>query len=436
MESLVQKVARLDKEKSELESLIQEAESNESALASAEEKMKSIETLSNEIERIKSLQTKASSVLEKKQTASDNSLPIEIKSNESKGNKENAGGEFFKYVLTGSKESKQKAEDYFGKNVFSVGSSDRGSVFVPETIAEPIFTTMQNFSVFRSEARLLTGLENVTIPEVTHFGEGTWNAELQGMNSTDQDKMLPITLRTKSLGASVPIQKKLLDLNPMNVYEIIVNGLSMKLARSFERSAFLGDGSSTFGGGVGYAESFRKIYTDLGLAVTDSGGLRQASGNLWSEITLDDIEVLQGLLPSSATQGVFYCSKAFYFNVMRDLALSAGLASLYLLPANTSNLNQGSWCGIPVRFVDVMPQTQANSQIPLLYGSINQSATILDLNPTIELLLDETTSASNLRNVLYGWMYTDYQIHNIGNASANADLRQAGAMVGLITQAS
>lgn len=436
MESLVQKVARLEKEKTELESLIQEAESNESALASAEEKMKSIETLSNEIERIKTLQTKSATILEKKAESSVNSIPVEIKSNESKGNKENAGGEFFKYVIGRSKESKQKAEDYFGKDVFSTGSISGGSVFVPEAIASPIFTTMQNLSVFRSEAQILTGLENVTIPSVTQLGEGTWNAELSGMASTDQDKFLPINLRTKSLGASVPIQKKLLELNPQNVYQIIVDGLSAKLARSFETASFLGDGSSTFGGSIGYAEAFKRIYTDLGLAVTDSGGLRQASGNLWSEITLDDIEALQGLLPSTATQGVFYCSKAFYFQVMRNLALDAGLASLYLLPSNVSNLNQGSWCGIPVRFVDVMPSTQANSQIPLLYGSIAQTGAVLDLNSSIELLLDETTSASNLRNTLYGWMYTDLQIHNIGNASATADLRRAGAMVGLITQAS
>lgn len=436
MESLVQKVARLEKEKTELEPLMQLAETDETALASAEEKMNSIESLSTEIERIKALQTKASTVLTKKETVSANQMPIEIKSNESKGNKENAGGEFFKYVISKNIESKQKAEDYFGKDVFSTGSITGGSVLIPETIAQPIFTTMQNFSTFRSEARVLTGLDNVTIPEVTHLGEATWNAELSGISSTDQDKMLPITLRTKSLGASVPLQKKLLDLNPQNVYQIIVDGLSRKLARSFENAAFNGDGSSTFGGIVGYGESFRKIYTDLGLAVTDSGGLRQASGNLWSEITLDDIEALQGLLPSSANQGVFYCSKAFYFQVMRDLALSAGLASLYLLPSNQSNLNQGSWSGIPVRFVDAMPSTQANSQIPLMYGSINQTGTILDLNPTIELLLDTTTSASNLRDTLFGWMYTDLQVHNLGNASATANLRQAGAMVGLITQAS
>lgn len=436
MESLVQLVNQFTKEKSKLDELLLSADSSDESLASAESQMQVVEDLNAKIQRIKSLQEKGSKFqTEEKTVETKNAIPV-ITSNESVENKETAGGEFFKYVLSRNQESRRKAEDFFGKDVFSVGSMNGGSVLVPETISTPIFTTMQNYSVFRSETRLLTGLENVTVPEVTHLGEGTWNAELNSVSSTDQDKMLPVKLSTKSLGAKVSLQKKLLELNPQNVYQIIVDGLSMKLAKSFEKSAFLGDGTSTYGGNIGYEQAFKELALKDGLTFADVSGLKVATGNLWSEITLDDIEALQGLLPATASNGVFYCSKAFYFSVMRNLALDAGLASLYLLPSNTSNLNQGSWSGIPVRFVDVMPTTSVNSSVPLLYGSINQSSTTLDLNSSIELLLDETSSASNLRNELYGWMYTDFKIHNIGNATATASEKQAGAMVGLITASS
>jgi HK97 family phage major capsid protein len=99
-----------------------------------------------------------------------------------------------------------------------------------------------------------------------------------------------------------------------------------------------------------------------------------ASGNLYSEITQDDINLLMGNV-TDAYSGMgdlgFICSRAFYYQVLFRLAAEAGGNTIASISGDGPRLN---FFGFPCFFTDKMPSTEGNSQKCLIFGNFREAS--------------------------------------------------------------
>jgi HK97 family phage major capsid protein/HK97 family phage prohead protease len=194
---------------------------------------------------------------------------------------------------------------------------------------------------------------------------------------------------------------------------------------------FNGTGASTYGGIVGVIPKL----TGLSGTIANIAGLQVASGNAWSEITLTDFHGVTGKLPQYADtpNARWFCHKTFYETVMNKLKTAAGGNSA----TDLEGRRMREFLGYPVEISQVMPKTEANSQVPCILGDLSLAATLGD-RQGIELTTTDSDGDDfkKLRNSLLGVERVDINIHSVGNASATAADRQPGPVVGLITAAS
>lgn len=178
-----------------------------------------------------------------------------------------------------------------------------------------------------------------------------------------------------------------------------------------------GDGSSTYHGIVGM----------LAKLAAATASLKTASGNAWSEITKDDLLGVVGLLPQFARKSgnvKWYCSSEFWANVLERIATAAGGVTHAEIEGELKEV----FFGKPVEIVETMPHTEANSQIPLLYGNMSQSATLGDRRGVTVKMTDsnDTDFEQDLQSIK-GTERFDINVHDVGNTSV------AGPVVALIT---
>jgi HK97 family phage major capsid protein len=202
-------------------------------------------------------------------------------------------------------------------------------------------------------------------------------------------------------------------------------------AQTEDECGFIGDGSSTYHGITGVIPKL----TGLHATVANIAGLQVASGNAWSEIVKEDILGVVGRLPSFARQSgqvKWYCTNEFWATVLCRIALSLGGVPM----AEIQGEIRPVFLGKPVETVEVMPHTEANSQVCLLYGNLAQAAMFGDRRGVTVKMTD--SNDTDFEEDLMAYKATerfDINVHDVGNASATANLRKAGPVVGLITAA-
>lgn len=202
-------------------------------------------------------------------------------------------------------------------------------------------------------------------------------------------------------------------------------------AQTEDECGFNGDGTSNYHGIVGLIPKL----TGLSNTIANIAGLQVASGNAWSEIVKEDILGLVGRLPSFARksgQVKWYCTNEFWATVLCRIALSLGGVPM----AEIEGEMRPVFLGKPVETVEVMPHTEANSQVCLLYGNIAQAAMFGDRRGVTVKMTD--SNDTDFEEDLMAYKATerfDINVHDVGNQSATATQRKAGPVVGLITAA-
>jgi HK97 family phage major capsid protein len=89
----------------------------------------------------------------------------------------------------------------------------------------------------------------------------------------------------------------------------------------------------------------------------------------------------------------------------------------------------------PVEIVQVMPRKSAASQVPLLFGNLRQAARLGD-RKAMTVAVSESNRTEFTEDLLSirGIERFDVNVHDVGNASADEEEREAGPVVGLITR--
>jgi len=230
------------------------------------------------------------------------------------------------------------------------------------------------------------------------------------------------------------MSKELDEDNAINFGDVLAGEIAYALTDKEDEAGFNGDGTSTYHG----IRGVRNALQDVDLAGTDSAGLVTGAGNLYSELTIGNFQTVVGTLPQYADtdDAVWVMHRSFFYGTAFPLLVALGGT-----PASEGVNLAGQrrprpmFLGYPVEFSQVMPSTEANSQVCALLGDFSMGAMFGDRrSETIEF--DDTVSVGGQsvwerdQIAVKGTERFDIKVHDIGTSS------DAGAIVGLQTAAS
>jgi HK97 family phage major capsid protein len=253
-----------------------------------------------------------------------------------------------------------------------------GGALVPEVFVPTLIRLQEEYGNFRRFARgvpmssdrqiwpKLSGHVTVYYP-----GEG---GTITASNPTFEN----VTLVAKKACALTAISSEVEEDAAVAIGEIVVTDFARGFAKAEDEIGFLGDGTSTYWGFTGIAGALRAVDATIG----NIKSLQVASGNRYSEIVLPDFDAMVGNYPDYADNGDarWYMHRYFYWNVVRRclLAYSSNIPTAGITPEDIAGGKRPTFLGYPVEFVNVMPKTQANSQICCLLANLNMGAYLGD----------------------------------------------------------
>ena len=300
--------------------------------------------------------------------------------------------------------------------------NNTGGVLVPVEFSADILDLREKYGVFRRNA-YVTGMLSDKKQVLRRKGE--IEAYPVGDGQTIPESQMEwdaIGLHAHKIATLAKYESEVSEDSITSFGDELAGEIARAMAKFEDRAGFVGDGTSEFHGIVGAVTKLQS----LDAIVANIAGLVEASGNLWSEITLSDMRKLIALIPDSADEqnAKWYCSRKFFAEVMLRLS-------------GETILQRKSFLGYPVEITQVMPKKEANSSIPVLFGDLRQAATFGDRRaPTFKVTDSNRDDFSTDLLTIRGTERIDIVVHGVGNASAVEDEREAGPIVGLIMQAS
>jgi HK97 family phage major capsid protein len=325
-------------------------------------------------------------------------------------------GKFFLGAM-GNKSAQQWVSDRYGIKAHGETNNSLGGFLVPDELEQAIIDLRAQFGKFRANTRVLnmsrdTLLINRIAGGLTAAFVGEGSSITEGDASFDQ-----VSLVARKAATLTRYSRELAEDAVVNVGDFIAGEVARAFANAEDEAGFNGDGSSSNGGIVGLKNA------------VGSAGQKTGSGNAYSELTLADFTGTVGLAPEYVfSQGTpkWYMSTQFYHTVVLDLLADAG---------GNTNLTLAGGVAVPSLFgyevvlADVLPKTEANSQLCAYFGALELGATMGDRRPT-EIAVSEDRYFESDQIGVRGTTRFDINCHDVGDSST------AGAIVALKTAAS
>jgi HK97 family phage major capsid protein len=312
------------------------------------------------------------------------------------------------------------------------GINEQGGALVPPEFDNMLIRLLEQFGVFRRYTRMsqMAG-DTKMIPRRTGGVTAAWVGESQSI--TDSTPSYDnVQLVAKKLAARVVMSSEITEDSAIGLADQLAFEIGTAFALAEDQAAFLGDASPTYGGITGIAPKLR----GLSATIANIAGLYVAFGDLFSEFILGDFNSTVALLPQYAdtAQTAWYCHRSFYFGTMQRLELAAGGNTIREV-ASGDRAPRPLFLGYPVNFTQVMPRTDAASQIAAILGDLSMGTVMGDKRQRT-LFTDPYSLSANDQIAVRGTERVDIIVHDVGNASATAADRQPGSIVGLISKAS
>lgn len=337
-----------------------------------------------------------------------------------------------------------KADTYCQENgiptvkALNEGINEQGGALVPPEFDNMLIRLLERFGVFRQYARMnqMAG-DTKMIPRRTAGITASWVSE--GASIADSTPTYDnVQLVAKKLAALVIMSSEITEDSAISIADQLAFEIGTAFALSEDQAAFLGDASPTFGGITGICPKLK----GLSATIANIAGLFAAvkadgnPANTFDEFILANFNAVVALLPQYAdtAQTAWYCHRGFYFGTMQRLELAAGGNTVREV-ATGDRAPRPLFLGYPVNFTQVMPRSDANSQICAILGDLSMGAVMGDKRQ--RTLFTDPFSLSDKDQIrVRGTERIDIIIHDVGNASATAADRQPGSIVGLISGAS
>jgi HK97 family phage major capsid protein len=329
----------------------------------------------------------------------------------------------------------QKSVDWCKDNGIEIKAqienvNEYGGVLVPPEFDRMLIDLREQYGVFRRNARVTPMNSDVKVIPRRNTGlTAYWVGEAQEITRSTKT-WDSVQLVAKKLAALVAYSNELNEDAIINLGDDLASEIAYAFALKEDQAGFLGDGTSAYGGIVGLLPKILGLHA----TIANIAGLKVGTGNLYSEITLNDFIGAQGLLPvyADSPRAKWFMHKSVFYNVAARLEAAAGGVTATEI---REGFRRPTFLGYPVEFVQVMPSVEANSQIFAVFGDLSLAATLGDRRRTT-LFTDPYSLSSTDMVQLRGTERVDIIVHDIGNADATAANRVAGPLVGLITAAS
>ena len=348
---------------------------------------------------------------------------------------------WFATNLPGDSPLRAKAAQFCGDNgiptmkAMNEGINEQGGALVPPEFDNMLIRLLERFGVFRQFTRInqMAG-DTKMIPRRTGGVTASWVGE--GAAITDSTPTYDnVQLVAKKLAARVIMSSEITEDSAISISDQLAFEIGTAFALAEDQAAFLGDASPTYGGITGIAPKLRGLDATVGniaglsVAVDGTG----TAVNTFAEFALLSFNNVVALLPQYADTGqtAWYVHRTFYFGVMQRLELAAG-GNTILEVATGDRSPRPRFLGYPVNFTQVMPRTDANSQICAILGDLSMGAVMGDRRQRT-LFTDPFSLSANDQIAVRGTERIDIIVHDVGNASATAALRQPGSIVALIS---
>lgn len=301
--------------------------------------------------------------------------------------------------------------------------STEGGILVPEELAVTLIQKLGKYGKFRKNALVVPiGSDRRIVPKVE--SDLTIYAPGEGVEITKSDMSFSgVGLTMIKMCCLAAVSSELAEDSLIAIGEIIGTSIARSMAKKEDLIGFLGDGTITYFGRTGICGALLGVDGTIG----NIKGLKVATGNAYSEITLEDFEGAVAILPDDADDGAkWYVNRKFFFSVMYKLARAAGAADMFAI---LTSQRERFFMGYPVEFVSAMPSTEANSQICAILGDLSLGAYLgerrmLTIEKSSEVLFTSDQIAFR------GAERVDFNAFGVG------DTTEAGAIVALITAAS
>lgn len=302
-------------------------------------------------------------------------------------------------------------------------SNDDGGVLVPEQLQPRIIDMLGLYGTYRKYAsRVKLGTSQIKIPKLTSDLTVYCPGEGQTITSSDLSFGL-VGMVVKKFACMAVVSTELEEDAAVGLGEIIAKSITRSLAKKEDLIGFMGDGTSTYFGMRGILGTLLAVDDDP----SNIAGLQVASGNAYSEITLEDFENLVARLPEDVDgSSAWYVNKKFFFSVMYKLARAAGAADMFSI---LTSQKERYFMGYPVRFVSCMPSVAANSQICAILGDLSMGC-YLGERRDLRIERSRDVLFTNDQVAIKATQRVDLVTYGVG------DTTNPGPICGLITAAS
>tara|TARA_Y100001963_G_scaffold158939_2_gene260432 strand:+ start:102 stop:1511 length:1410 start_codon:yes stop_codon:yes gene_type:complete len=259
-----------------------------------------------------------------------------------------------------------------------------GGYLVPDEFSDQLISLREEYGVVRNNATIVPMASDVKrIPRRTDTMTAYWVGESASITASDQT-FDQVNLVAKKLAARTKISNELNEDAMINLGDTLAGEIAYAFAKSEDDAAFLGDGTSTYGGCVGLKTNVL------------AGGTVQASNRAVASVTMADITKLMAALPHYADTAntKFYMHKQTFGEILMRLASNASGASI----ADVYNTKRvPSFLGYEVVFTQSMTKAASGSFTQddhmIYFGDLSQAVYLGDRRQTTMAFSDSADSA-------------------------------------------
>lgn len=307
--------------------------------------------------------------------------------------------------------------------------NEKGGFLVPEEFGNDLIDLREQYGVFRRNAKLVPMASDYRTDPRRTGGLTAYFVEESGSITASDKGWDRVALTARKLAVLARYSSEVNEDAAINFGDDLAGEIAYAFANKEDECGFNGDGTSTYGGIVGVREKLK----GLSGTIANIAGLKVGTGNAYSELTLADFRGCVALLPQYADTPAakWFMHRSFFFDVVAGLILAAGGTTA----ADIENARTQRLLGYDVEFSQVMPKTEANSQVCAFLGDLSKAASLGTRRDTT-IAVSEHSRFANDDLELRGTERFDINVHSVGNADSTAANRVPGPVVGLITAAS
>ncbi len=285
-----------------------------------------------------------------------------------------------------------------------------GGYLVPDEFDNALIDLRERYGVFRRNARVVpmgseTSFRLARTSGLTAYFTGEGEAYTESSKAWSR-----VNLVAKKLTALSYYTSELNEDAILNLGDDLAGEIAYAFAVKEDACGFIGDVTqSTYAGIEGIVPKLTAQGAGVNVLAATSG-----TGAAWSKITMGDCGKLVAALPEFADGpgAKWFCSKAFFGNVMQTLAYAAG-------GNTTENISGGrirTFMGYPVEVTQTLPKAQGSNEIVCLFGNLRLAADFGDRRQTT-IAFDSSVGFTTDQIAIKGSERFDINVHSIGTTT-------------------